>query len=448
MRSRVFFLTVSAAMVLLLAGTGRADLTPGQKQAVQALIGQFEAAEFDQRQKAVERLVELGPDVVALVQETLAGTDDEEVKLRCRMVLKGLAEKYGVGTETGGADAPPRRDLEPSRITLSVRNADLDDVLARFAEQSGNAPVLPPRDWEGQGVTLDLKDAPYWDALDELCRRTGCIYRLGQSTGAPGIELTAERDWKDVGVCVGPLVVKVGMVTRIRRYRPESFVAQPAFNQPLQPGETGEILCHLFCFWENRLSVASLELEVLKVAAPDAEVRKAETGFLYKGGGVSKGYGVERVSITGLADDVETLGTVEGVVRISADSGKERQVRVEDVLAPGQKTFRDGDLTVQVERMTGEEAATVRLLVRATRGGEDAAKDLFVEGPRGRYGVFLVDPQGRRHPVSDVAEQDERSLLIFRDLGQLDGNWTLLCVLPGKLERREYPFKIENVPVR
>ena len=79
--------------VTFLAVYGYAELTPNQTKQAQALIKQFTHAEFAVRQKAVEQLIQMGPAVLPLIRKTLAETDDEEVKLRCQMVIKGITEK-------------------------------------------------------------------------------------------------------------------------------------------------------------------------------------------------------------------------------------------------------------------------------------------------------------------------------------------------------------------
>ena len=49
----------------------RADLTPEQTKHAEALIAQFTSPEFAVRQKAVEELIKMGPDVLPLGKKTL-----------------------------------------------------------------------------------------------------------------------------------------------------------------------------------------------------------------------------------------------------------------------------------------------------------------------------------------------------------------------------------------
>jgi len=115
MRRMTGMLVVCGVVLWLCASVG-AELTPGQKLAAEALIKQFSAREFTVRQQAVDRLIALGPDVVPLVQKTLAETYDAEVKLRCQMVLSGIAKKHGLTIDTTGPTPTVRTsDSTPPR---------------------------------------------------------------------------------------------------------------------------------------------------------------------------------------------------------------------------------------------------------------------------------------------------------------------------------------------
>ena len=90
MKLRAFQLVVLVVLLMVPGGHARADLTPEQTQQAETLIAQFRAPEFAVRQQAVKALVAMGLDVLPLVRKTLAETKDAEVKLRCRMVIKGI----------------------------------------------------------------------------------------------------------------------------------------------------------------------------------------------------------------------------------------------------------------------------------------------------------------------------------------------------------------------
>ena len=86
---------VAVLIVAALASSLRPELTPDQSKHVLALVAQFTSPEFAVRQKAVEELIKMGPAVLPLIRKTLAETKDDEVKLRCEMVIKPFAEQQG-----------------------------------------------------------------------------------------------------------------------------------------------------------------------------------------------------------------------------------------------------------------------------------------------------------------------------------------------------------------
>ena len=66
--------------------------------------------------------------------------NDDEVKLRCRMTLKGIEKQYNISVidRPKGTPRKVETDFAPSKITMNVKDADLDEILDAFAEQSGN----------------------------------------------------------------------------------------------------------------------------------------------------------------------------------------------------------------------------------------------------------------------------------------------------------------------
>jgi hypothetical protein len=143
-----FIACMSALGILaLIAAVSFGEATPEKAREARSLIGQFTSAEFAVRQAAVEKLIAIGPDVTPLVRKTLAETTDAEVKLRCQMVLKGIADKYG---PAGGG----RPNLDASKITIDATNTPLEEVLRDLADQSGNALVNIPGPLTEKTVTL------------------------------------------------------------------------------------------------------------------------------------------------------------------------------------------------------------------------------------------------------------------------------------------------------
>ena len=91
-------LFVLAFCVLLVQGACTQSGSQGSEDrlpvVIETLVGQLGAPEDDVRRDAVEKLIQIGPDVLSLVKKTRDETDDPEVRYRCDEVLKGIARNF------------------------------------------------------------------------------------------------------------------------------------------------------------------------------------------------------------------------------------------------------------------------------------------------------------------------------------------------------------------
>ena len=143
----------ATVVVLLCTVSAWGELTAEQSKQAQVLIAQFTSPEFAARQKAVEELLKMGPAVLPLVRKTLAETKDDEVKLRCQMVIDGVKRDSEARAGT------PKQDDE-------VRGV----VLDRDGKAVGGASVLVlPSSDEGV-VRTDAKGGFHFDRRQMLPR--------------------------------------------------------------------------------------------------------------------------------------------------------------------------------------------------------------------------------------------------------------------------------------
>jgi len=457
-----------AACVVTLAAAGgmcAAELTPGQKLAADALIQQLGAKEFAARQKAVERLIELGPDVVGAVRKTMAETNDNEVKTRCQMVLNGITEKYGVRTDAGAAAAKADAwGSGASKITIQTTTEGLDEILRKFSEQSGNAQILAPEDFEGGAVKFSVKEMNYWDALDALCRQTGCMYIPGDRARSRSARLILRKGLEDLGGNSGPVTVKLESTrrqTHFRRFRSYIPIGEDTHEDTTWRTKTCLFLRYS---WEDRLKAVSAECTVTKVTSPggkvlyseeapeasdDARRRRApEDGNCYGPLHTDVWTGPEPL-------DATMLGTVEGTVRLAVATGPGKETRIDHVTDKGEKTATYGNVELSVKETSREEGKLV-LEVRATRKGRRV--NVPLEGDAAGSNLFLVDGRGTRlkpqevvkereiKPGPEATETAQHLLATFAGIGNAGGDWSLVISEPGKTETKDYPFKIENVP--
>jgi len=364
---------------------------------------------------------------------------------------------------------------DASKITLDVKDAPLAEVLQTFARQSGNAPLNLPNDLAEKTVTLSVKDVPYWQALDKLCQTVGAVYQSNLSGRTGGLALLPLGKASDLGVSTGPVSVKITQASSSLNLRPVGPGPQPLTSVNYQ----------FAFFWEDRMPVVQSEGFVLKATLPDGREcfqfgwPKGVQAFRTVRVGPAQAIPSDNMFFmtTDLPEGVEKLASLEGIVRLSASVGPDRELKVDDVLGEGEKTGeKDGlKLLVTATNKALGRNSRVQLNIKATRDGNPV--DVPVEQQQGsRYGAFLIDPDGKRYSALGVglsgmgatvwgagpdgkpvrveepaakgqAKNSPTVSLTFFNLPKIDGEWSLLVVYPGDTETKEFPFKIQNVPV-
>jgi hypothetical protein len=196
--------------------------------------------------------------------------------------------------------------------------------------------------------------------------------------------------------------------------------------------------------------------------------------------------GTTQLNIPQVPDGVTKLTEISGVVRLEFGDGK-KEVSVNDVLGATDKTMPLGDWSVTVKgtEKTANGGITVRVEVKH---GE---KLVWIPAAwqTGEYGFYLVGEDGGRHrsqgagfgagvrggrgggrrgggggagqgagfaPIAradagganpaGAPEEEGKYSIRFMRLGEAQGTWSLLLVLPDHYEMHEYPFTIKDVP--
>ena len=391
---------IIAVAVVLVASLGlclslQAELTPGQKLAAEALIKQFTHRDFPVREHAVNTLIALGPDVVPLIKKTLAETTDNEVKLRCEMVLKGIEKKYGTTVGLDTKKTAKDWGLDVSKVTIKMRDADLDQIIEALSEQSGNTLVALPEAWEGKRLTLEVTDMPYWQALDALCAQAKLTYVTDYQNG--GLKLVAAPESDDVSAYAGPAVLKVDSATRMRSFRGP---APQRIRNVANLGLTNSLNYRFSLFYEDRLHPIVAEASFTSAAAPDGTALKLTqmtgrtfVGVLGGGGRRRTASGQVYANITDVPVNLQKVTELKGVVKLVLGEG-EKSLKVENALAQGEKsgTLDETTLTVtNANRMRNWATLQVKMAVN----GKDAEIPRYPAGSP--YGFFLIDPNGERH---------------------------------------------------
>lgn len=450
--SRRVFAGVVVVVVVLGAAFGRcaADLSPGQKLAVEALIKQFGAREFTRRHKAVERLIEIGPDVVPLVKKAAAETTDNEVKLRCQMVLDGIAGKYGIiiDTQSRKKKTVDRWGLESSRINIDVANTTVEEILEILAKQSGNEPVLADGEVAFEQIGFHLTDVSYWQAIQRLCKQVKCFY-LPAVVDAPGPSaLVFDAACKEHGVVVGPVMLRViGMSKRRRFRRYRKFTMPSRFGYKAAPPVGAVFKYTLVYFWEERLPVVTSSATIDRVSAANGTVLAPQKRDPY-GWVVERRRASNRIRfhIDHVPQGVESVGVIEGSVNLTFALGTPRQMTIDNLFEPGRHTVKDGGLTLSASARRFPDSRTCLVSLQALRDGKPSEELISLEKAQGGFGAFLVDPKGKVHRARRVRGGHGTLMLTFTKIAKAEGPWSLRCRWAEKTETRTYRFKMSDVP--
>ena len=404
------------------AGALHAALTPEQEAAARIQMALFTSRQFKVRQEAVEKLVALGPDVVPLVKGKLAETEDREVKMRCRMVLKGIRERYIVGAND------ERINVGASRHTLTLKAAPVKTALDDLARAAGNAPIAI----KGTGaaklpVTLALNDVRYWEAVDRIAAAAKLGYAYDYATTRHYLYPRPQSG--RLTAYAGPAVVKAYVVSR-------SVTVINGSNR-------GSLTFHFFCMCEERLPVIFAAVVVTKVAAPGGKtvtVKRATTKRPL--------WATPTIRYTATATGPQDLGIrsadIEGFVMLEHAVGR-REAVVRDVFAAKPEPFTVGGLTLNVTaaKRVGRE---VRVTVEGTTKG--ACPSFVTNNPD--YGLFLRDAAGKQYKLRRGAGPyvtgGYKSEVIFA-VDKAPGPYALVLVHPERTGTREHPFVLSNVPV-
>jgi hypothetical protein len=209
-------MSLNRSFVLMMAialATPAAPPPPATQPDVESLIIQLAADRRPDRQRAQDRLVELGlgsPEVEARLRRLLRETRDEEAASRAQAALRLIAEGKAAGA---------------TAITLHLKEASGGDAFAALAKASGvEFGTEPPELWAqkprgGPGaspIALDAEGQPFWSVFRELCRQARVEPDFGDNGRFKLLE-SADGKWAATpAVVAGPLLIRAVRITETR----------------------------------------------------------------------------------------------------------------------------------------------------------------------------------------------------------------------------------------
>ena len=340
----VLTIICAAALLAALVPSARAELTPQQVKTANALIAQFSDRQFVVRQKAVAKLVDMGPDVLPLIRKTLAGTDDNEVKLRCRLTFQGISRKFGVTIpELHTERLPKNLSWEPSRVTIKQQGITVVEAFELLAAHTGNKPLTNvPANLKDKPIDLNLKDMPYWQAVDAVCKLAGLTYQPGYTDER--FRVYATNNTKRLDTHTGPIVVKL---TRCSREHCQWL----SFRSGSEGGKRETLTFSLVVYIEDRLPIVASSGKLMKVLAADGKNLMTEVPqHRWQSGWFNvfthnRYAGFFDVIVPDTPVRVTKPVTIEGYVDFETGAGR-KQLRLDDLLARKQPAATADDITI------------------------------------------------------------------------------------------------------
>jgi len=421
----------------LVAGVGRGELTPEQLKEAQELIRKLGDTNYAVREDATKKLLAMGMGVMEVLKQVQEETEDAEVQARCRLVMMTLIEQ---------AELAP---LEPLRVTVDMKDVSLAEVLKELARQSGNREI----DAAGLGdrkVTLQVKDVPYWQAVDKLCENAGLMCGPKQDAARLDITLMEKPEGaQDIGALAGPAMIKISSVRR-------TINRQATLRgKPMRMDNYSLMIDFMVCM-EDRLPLlgATLDLNSLRAAngmeQTNAQGAVARAAFRMMRGR-SGSYWPTSVGFQEALGGMEGTATMEGTLELTYGL-QSKELRVEKIFTEktGEAVGDGRKLTMKEVRRDGRSVTVGFSLITQEEGQE-----LLMSGGTGCYGMFLVNPYGKRHGNGRLtslrrtagAETVMEVTMTFTEIPELEGDWTLVYAYPGKLVKRSYPFTMFEVPL-
>ena len=423
-----------------LCGTARAELTAKQVKEAEALVKACGDNDYQVRDSATKKLIEMGMDVAPIVRKAGEASTDAEVKARCLYVVTTLLEKAEMGP------------LEPAKITLDVKDKPLGDVVKELAKQSGNG-ELKVAGLEESKVTVKVKDMQYWQAVDEVCKSAGAYYTAKvRDGGGYDITLAAKTDQvTDAGMPTGPMSVRVGSVRR-QDYR---YLDLRGSGQA--PPESSTLGFEMQVYLEDRLPLMRIGLELTSVLTADgvnhANPRGMGHGMARMPSGNVGGYWNMNLGWGDPAGTAQGAVTLEGTVELSCGL-QPKELKLEKVFEKqGIEASADGKkLTLKETKRQGDAVIVMFTLEDSSDEGTN-----FAQGGGAEWGIFLLDPRGKRHSSMGIMSGRSGAMagggmnmdgtVVFQGVANIEGDWSLIYAYPGKVVKRSYPFTIPGVPV-
>ena len=397
------------------------------KAEVRTLVRQLDARQQDDRDKAEEKLIAKGPQVLELLPEPTENTS-AEVKERLGRIRQKLQQ---LAAETA---------TRASLITLHSPGMKLSKILAEMEKQSGNR-IADVRKEMGQPfadpeLKVDFDKTPFWKALDEVLDRAGLgVYAFGQQRGINVVTRGRGQSPRSRASYSGPF-----------RLEPVRIFA----SRDLRDAAGGALTLVVEVAWEPRLRPIGLKQRMADIIARDdagqplgVDDRKAEVEQLVQSDATAVEIDLPLALPSRRANEIASFkGTLQAMV-----PGKIETFRFADLLTAKNVEKRIAGVTVTLEQMRrNNELWEVLMRLRF----DDAGNSL--ESFRGwilQNEAFLEDPNGKQVPYGsqEITQQskNEIGMAYLYSLKEPPRNWKFVYKTPGVIVSTSLPYEIKGI---
>jgi hypothetical protein len=399
------------------------------------LLTQLADEQWQVRQAAQDRLVDLGDAAEPRLRELSAQTSDPEMRTTVDAILARIQAEKTTGT---------------SLVTLHIEEVPVRGALAMIADQTGEEfhglgeqnpmfglAVLQPTEL----VTIDMDRQPFWTVVREVCRQT----KLWPVPAGAGRDLTLvpgmDQEASAPAVVSDPfMIVAVGA----------TWTQAVAYGQV--PQVTANRQLNIKVLAEPKLVVFSARWSQGGVRITDEVGRELTAfegeAFFYS---MPQEESVWEMSLPLPAEigDSKTLKRVSGQIEVCI-MGKSERIEIPDILKAGRVETPIAGQTFVIEQCTADES---QITLKATIHGQVHGMEGMTAPPPS--GPDLVDAFGRRASPVDartVQQEETTDCEFIYSLADLQGErlsapFKLVWEIPTEIRQIDVPFEFTDLPL-
>jgi len=331
---------VTLALMASLVAAQEPSRGKTQPAEIEALVKQLGDASFQVREKALKELDRLGVDALPQLREAARNATDPEVQRRLGELIPTLERNLA---------------LAPTRLTLTLRNKPLREVIKEISAASGYKLELQPGDdREKRLLNLEFKDTPFWEAFDQLCDLGGLTHQDGYyGNDMETIRLDYGDSYPGIVHISGPFRVTVRGFNYYRNIDFANRNRQVA-ESPIR--RTESLTIRLGITVEPKLPLLQSGQPTITEAIdehgqpllPPGQV--ANTGVRYYAG--YRSFTQEIQASLQPSQNGRMIKLLRGAIPVTVVASQKPRVTIEKILDVKGETYKDGNISLKIDGVT------------------------------------------------------------------------------------------------